>query len=117
MRDVRVGAAQFEHRDGDKPYNLGRIHDLARRAARQGAEIVSFHECSMTGYTFLTYVTGVPRATSPASASFTRSSPPTCPRARGTTSPTYAACARGSSSATTTTSPRTSVPPHSWAPT
>ncbi len=53
MRDVRVGAAQFEHRDGDKPYNLGRIHDLARRAARQGAEIVSFHECSVTGYTFL----------------------------------------------------------------
>ena len=53
MRDVRVGAAQFEHRDGDKPYNLGRIHDLARRATRQGAEIVSFHECSVTGYTFL----------------------------------------------------------------
>jgi predicted amidohydrolase len=53
MRDVRVGAAQFEHRDGDKPYNLGRIHDLAWRAARQGAEIVSFHECSVTGYTFL----------------------------------------------------------------
>ena len=53
MRDVRVGAAQFEHRDGDKAHNLGRIHDLARRAARQGAAIVSFHECSVTGYTFL----------------------------------------------------------------
>lgn len=53
MRDIRVGAAQFEHRDGDKAYNLGRVDELAGRAARQGAEIVSFHECSITGYTFL----------------------------------------------------------------
>jgi predicted amidohydrolase len=53
VRDVRVGAAQFEHRDADKAYNLGRIDELAGRAARQGAAIVSFHECSITGYTFL----------------------------------------------------------------
>jgi len=53
MRDVRVGAAQFEHRDGDKAYNLARIRDLAGRAAAQGAEMVCFHECSVTGYTFL----------------------------------------------------------------
>ena len=53
MRDIRVGAAQFEHRDGDKAYNLARIGELAGRAARQGAEIVSFHECSVTGYTFM----------------------------------------------------------------
>ncbi len=53
MRDVRVGAAQFEHRDGDKAYNLARIDELARQASRQGAEVVSFHECSVTGYTFL----------------------------------------------------------------
>src|SRR6476620_6192188 len=53
MRDVRVGAAQFEHRDGDKAWNLARIRDLAGRAAREGAEIVSFHECAVTGYTFL----------------------------------------------------------------
>jgi len=53
MRDIRIAAAQFEHRDGDKPYNLARIRDLARRAVDQGAEIVSFHECSISGYTFL----------------------------------------------------------------
>jgi predicted amidohydrolase len=53
VRDIRVGAAQFEARDGDKAYNLARIDDLSARAARQGAEIVSFHECSITGYTFL----------------------------------------------------------------
>jgi predicted amidohydrolase len=53
MRDLRIAAAQFEHRDGDKTYNLGRIRDLARRAAGQGAEIICFHECSITAYTFL----------------------------------------------------------------
>ena len=56
MRDLRVGAAQFEHRDGDKAHNLSRIDDLAGRAAQQGAEIVSFHECSVTGYTFLRHL-------------------------------------------------------------
>ena len=53
MRDIWVGAAQFEHRDNSKAYNLARIAELTRQAATAGAEIVSFHECSVTGYTFL----------------------------------------------------------------
>jgi predicted amidohydrolase len=53
MRDLRVAAAQFEHRDGDTGYNLARIRSLAACAADRGAEIVSFHECAVTGYTFL----------------------------------------------------------------
>lgn len=53
MRDIRVGAAQFEHRDNDKVYNLGRIRELTGRAVNQGADIVSFHECSIPGYSFL----------------------------------------------------------------
>lgn len=53
MRRIRVGAAQFEARDGDKSYNLGRIEELAGAARAQGAELVAFHECSITGYTFL----------------------------------------------------------------
>lgn len=53
MRDIRIAAAQFEARDGDKQYNLGRIEALTQRAVAEGAEIVSFHECSITGYTFL----------------------------------------------------------------
>jgi predicted amidohydrolase len=53
MRDIKIAAAQFEARDGDKRYNLGRIEALARRAVQQGAEIVSFHECCICGYTFL----------------------------------------------------------------
>ena len=56
MRDVRVAAAQFEHRNGDKAYNLSRIEALTRRAKEQGAEIVSFHECSISGYTFLQHL-------------------------------------------------------------
>jgi predicted amidohydrolase len=53
MRDLRIAAAQFEARDADKDYNFGRIEELARRAVEQGAEIVSFHECCIPGYTFL----------------------------------------------------------------
>ena len=53
MKDLYVGAAQFEHRDNDKAYNLGRIRELTRHSAEQGAQLVSFHECSVTGYTFL----------------------------------------------------------------
>jgi predicted amidohydrolase len=56
MRDIRVAVAQFEHRNGDKAYNLSRIEELTRRGAEQGAEIVSFHECSICGYTFLQHL-------------------------------------------------------------
>jgi predicted amidohydrolase len=53
MREIRVAAAQFEHRDNDKAYNLSRIDDLARRAVNQRAEIVSFHEACIPGYSWI----------------------------------------------------------------
>jgi predicted amidohydrolase len=53
VRDIRVGAAQFENRDNDKQYNLSRIEALARRAVEQGAEIVSFHEGCIPGYSWI----------------------------------------------------------------
>jgi predicted amidohydrolase len=56
MRDIRVAAAQFEHRGSDKAYNLSRVRALTRRAVEQGAEIVSFHECCLSGYTFLQHL-------------------------------------------------------------
>ena len=56
MRDIRVATAQFEHRNNDKAYNLARIEELTRRAVEKGAEIVSFHECSISGYTFLQHL-------------------------------------------------------------
>ncbi len=53
MREIRVGAAQFEVRDADKGYNLGAIERLAGKAVEEGAELVSFSECCISGYTFL----------------------------------------------------------------
>ncbi|MCL4401754.1 MAG: nitrilase [Acidobacteria bacterium] len=53
MREIKIGAAQFEVRDADKDYNLATIERLAAQAAAQGAELVSFNECSIPGYTFL----------------------------------------------------------------
>ncbi len=53
MRDIRFATAQFEHRDGDKPFNLGRMCELTAKAAAQGAEVVCFHECAVNGYTVL----------------------------------------------------------------
>jgi predicted amidohydrolase len=53
MRDLRIAAAQFEHRDNDKAYNLNRIAALARQAVDAGAEIAAFHECCIPGYSWL----------------------------------------------------------------
>ncbi|MBP89226.1 MAG: nitrilase [Planctomycetaceae bacterium] len=53
MRDIRVAAAQFENRDNDPAFNLSRIRELTRAAVDQGAEIVSFHEGCIPGYTWV----------------------------------------------------------------
>ena len=53
MSDLRIAAVQFEHRDGDQAYNLGRIHELATQAVERGADVVSFHECSISAYSFV----------------------------------------------------------------
>ena len=53
MRDIKIGAAQFEAHDANKTYNLEQIDKLTRQAVEKGAEIVSFHECCIPGYTFL----------------------------------------------------------------
>ena len=50
--DLRIAAAQFENRSGDKAFNLAAIADLSAQAARSGAHVVAFHECSITGYSF-----------------------------------------------------------------
>ena len=57
MRDTRIAAVQFEHRNGDKDFNLSRIAELASESVRRGAEIVSFHECSISAYTFVQTMT------------------------------------------------------------
>jgi len=51
--DLPIAAVQFEHRDGDPRHNLSRIRELVRQAAAAGARAVSFHECSVSAYSFV----------------------------------------------------------------
>lgn len=52
MDNIRIATVQFEHKSGDKDFNLSRIRKLSQEAALEGASVVAFHECSVTGYTF-----------------------------------------------------------------
>ena len=53
MEQLKVAVAQFQPKDGDKDYNLDVIEKLTARAKESGADIISFHELSITAYTFL----------------------------------------------------------------
>jgi predicted amidohydrolase len=52
MDNIKISAAQFENKSGDKSYNLSVIERLAKKAAQEGSNVIAFHECSITGYTF-----------------------------------------------------------------
>jgi predicted amidohydrolase len=52
MDTLKIATAQFEHKSNDKKYNLSIIQKLAAEAAAKGADVISFHECSITGYSF-----------------------------------------------------------------
>lgn len=52
METLKIAAAQFEHRSNDKGYNLSVINKLSGEASAKGADVISFHECSVTGYSF-----------------------------------------------------------------
>lgn len=52
MNKIKISTAQFENRSGDKAYNLSVIEQLTAKAAREGSQVIAFHECSITGYTF-----------------------------------------------------------------
>ncbi|MFB9841217.1 nitrilase family protein [Mucilaginibacter ginsenosidivorans] len=52
MKNLKIATAQFETKSADKAYNLSVIERLTAEAAANGADIVSFHECSITGYSF-----------------------------------------------------------------
>ncbi|HEY0682155.1 MAG TPA: nitrilase family protein [Steroidobacter sp.] len=51
-RDLKIATTQFENRSGDKASNLATINRLCAKAAEAGADVVAFHECSITGYSF-----------------------------------------------------------------
>lgn len=52
MDKLKISTAQFEHKSGDKEYNLSVIRKLAQNASEDGSDVIAFHECSITGYTF-----------------------------------------------------------------
>jgi predicted amidohydrolase len=52
MDKIKISTAQFENKSGDKDYNLSRIESLAHKAALEDSQVIAFHECSVTGYTF-----------------------------------------------------------------
>lgn len=52
MQNLKIATAQFENRSGDKLYNLSVMDSLAGKAAADGAQVIAFHECSVTGYSF-----------------------------------------------------------------
>lgn len=52
MEKIKISTAQFENKSGDKNYNLSVIERLAEKAAKEGSNVIAFHECSITGYSF-----------------------------------------------------------------
>jgi len=52
MEGLNISVAQFQPRDGDKAYNLSVIKKLSEKAKSNGADLISFHEMSITAYTF-----------------------------------------------------------------
>jgi predicted amidohydrolase len=52
MKPLKIATAQFENKSGDKTYNLSVIEKLSEKAAQEKSDIIAFHECSVTGYTF-----------------------------------------------------------------
>jgi len=52
MENIIIATAQFENASGDKQANLATIQALSAKAASQGAQVIAFHECAVTGYTF-----------------------------------------------------------------
>lgn len=52
MNPIKISSAQFEHNNADKHYNLSVIERLTKKAAAEGSQVIAFHECSITGYTF-----------------------------------------------------------------
>jgi len=52
MNNLNIATVQFENRSGDKKYNLSVIKKMSADAAAAGADVIAFHECAVTGYTF-----------------------------------------------------------------
>ena len=49
---MNIAVAQFSPKDGDKSYNLSIIEKLTKKARSEGADVISFHEMSVTAYSY-----------------------------------------------------------------
>ena len=47
---LKVATVQYQHRAGDKPYNLQKIAAFCRQAAAQGVKLIAFPEMCISGY-------------------------------------------------------------------
>lgn len=56
MERLRVASVQFQHTPGDKAANLATVERFAVRAAAEGARIVCFPECCVSGYWHLRHL-------------------------------------------------------------
>ena len=56
MQQLRIATAQFEHHNGDKQGNREVLRQLAKQAKQQGAQVVAFHECCLSGYAFVRHL-------------------------------------------------------------
>ena len=50
MKPITAAAVQFNHRPGDRAYNLGRVETLSEQAKQRGAALAVFPEMCLTGY-------------------------------------------------------------------
>ena len=56
-RTIRVAAVQMESKAGDKAANFSKIESFVKRAAEEGAKLIVFPECCITGYWFIRNLT------------------------------------------------------------
>ena len=57
MRRLRVAAVQLESLPADKEANFQKIEAFTKKAAAEGARLVCFPECCITGYWFIRKLT------------------------------------------------------------
>lgn len=49
-KDIRAASVQFQHRPGDREFNLGRVREFVARAAAASVDLIVFPEMCLTGY-------------------------------------------------------------------
>lgn len=54
---LEICVAQFENRSANKSYNLSIMESMAVEAAAGGADLIAFHECSISGYSHARHLT------------------------------------------------------------